>query len=482
MHRRTRDGSYREHPARSLMFPNTKILEVYPEDRYVWLGAKDGLFRYNPGLDTLVHPPGVTLVREVITNDDSLVFGGTHPAAVRGHGITDPGDRGSTRMVSLPYRSNNLRFTYASPGHTKPTATRYQYLLEGFDQGWSRWTTETMKEYTNLDEGAYRFRVRARTVSGAVTEEGVFAFEVLPPWYRTLWAYGLYGIALVGALYGYGRYRASVSARKLEQERRVTERLKEANAELRRANRLKDEFLANISHELRTPLASILGFADILDEELEEPQREFVQLIRESGDRLYNTLDALLDLAKFRAGMVELDYSTVDLVDEVDSVLQIFKPRAREKGLALDLAADEPSIQADLDTFCLERIMTNLIGNAIKFTEEGGVTVSVRQMEDEVEIRVADTGIGIEEDFLPNIFEAFRQESSGLSRSHQGVGLGLAITKRMVDLMAGEIEVQSRKGEGTEFILTFLRSQAQESASTNGVVDAMLSHEAEPSA
>jgi signal transduction histidine kinase len=474
MYEREADGSYPGQPSRQLTFPDTKILEILFEGETVWFTTKDGLLRYHPTLDARFGPPPSTLVRQVSFNGDSLLFGGT--SVEKAKDATT--DRTTDTPVHLAYGENSLRFSYAAPIHNKPTATRYQYMLEGFDRDWSPWTNETSKEYASLPEGEYRFRVRARTVNGKITDEGVFAFQVLSPWYRTWWAYGLYTMGLIGALYGYGRYRASVSAKKLEQERKVNERLKEANAELRRANRLKDEFLANISHELRTPLASILGFADVLDEELQEPQREFVRLIKQSGDRLYNTLDALLDLAKFRAGMVELDYSTVDVVAEIDAVLQIFEPKAREKELKLGLTSSKSVIEADLDTFCLERILTNLVGNAIKFTEAGEVLVSVTASEEIVEIRVTDTGIGIDEEFLPDIFEAFRQESSGLSRSHQGVGLGLAITKRIVELMEGEIRVDSDKGRGTEVSITFPRFRREQPLNSNGMHREVISPEA----
>src|SRR5690606_12637870 len=194
--------------------------------------------------------------------------------------------------------------------------------------------------------------------------------------------------------------------------------------------RLKTAFLNNMSHEIRTPLTGILGFAEILAEEIDEPYRAFARRIEKSGARLLATLNSVLDLAQLEANSVSLHPEPVDVTDEIREVLLSLTPLAEEKGLALTLLpAPEADTTARLDRACLSRIATNLVGNAIKFTRSGGVTVETRATEDEVAFAVRDTGIGIAEDALPHLFSEFWQESAGQGRSHEGSGLGLSITK-----------------------------------------------------
>ncbi|HMB93760.1 MAG TPA: ATP-binding protein [Rhodothermales bacterium] len=217
---------------------------------------------------------------------------------------------------------------------------------------------------------------------------------------------------------------------------------------------MKNTFVNTMSHELRTPLTGILGAAQILKNDLEE-KNEFVEVIELSGLRLFNTLNAVLDLAQIEAGKMEPDLAPVAVLAQVKKAVQALTPLASQKGLTLKVKPPQTEVQAVVDQGLLERVLDNLIGNAIKFTNEGGVTVEVESDEAEVFIRIRDTGIGISETYLTQVFDTFTQESSGLARNHEGNGLGLAIAQRLVELMEGRIEVQSRKGEGSIFTLCF---------------------------
>ena len=219
--------------------------------------------------------------------------------------------------------------------------------------------------------------------------------------------------------------------------------------------RLKTSFLNNMSHELRTPLTGILGFADVLAEEVGSEHREFVGVIRQSAKRLLETLNSVLDLARLEGGGIELRPEPLDLTAEVQEALLLLRPLAEQKGIALRSAAPAPGLRARVDRACFRRMLFNLVGNAIKFTDEGGVTVELSAEAGEACVEVRDTGAGIDPAFFPLLFEEFRQESTGLDRSHEGSGLGLAITKRLVDLSGGAIDVQSQKGEGSLFTLRF---------------------------
>ena len=224
--------------------------------------------------------------------------------------------------------------------------------------------------------------------------------------------------------------------------------------------RLKSAFLANMSHEIRTPLTGILGYAGLLAEEVAGEHREFVEFIEKSGRRLLDTLNSVLELARLEASGVEPSLELLDVGAEAHQAVRLLAPLAEEKGLALTLAtpaAAEGEAVAALDRVCLSRILTNLIGNGIKFTDEGGVHVAVEVDGADVVVRVRDTGVGIAAEFLPHIFDEFKQESEGHARSHEGAGLGLAITRRLTDLLGGTISVESARPGGTTFTLAFPR-------------------------
>jgi CheY-like chemotaxis protein/nitrogen-specific signal transduction histidine kinase len=224
--------------------------------------------------------------------------------------------------------------------------------------------------------------------------------------------------------------------------------------------RLKDSFLANMSHEIRTPLTGILGFAQVLKQEVGGEHQELVQFIQEGGKRLLNTLNSVLDLAQLEANTVQPSIKTIDLCQEVAECSALLEPLAVMNGLTFTLETPPDPLYVDIDKRYLCRIINNLVANAVKFTEQGGVAIAVEGDSESVAVRVRDTGTGISEDFMPYIFDEFKQESTGLSRSHEGSGLGLAITRKLVELLKGKISVRSKKGVGSEFVVTFPR-QAQ---------------------
>ncbi|WP_420456162.1 ATP-binding protein [Rubrivirga sp.] len=217
------------------------------------------------------------------------------------------------------------------------------------------------------------------------------------------------------------------------------------------AARLKSSILANMSHEIRTPLTAILGFADILREEVSEDLFEYADTIRSGGQRLLDTLNDLLDFARLDAERAVLVPEPIDVAAVVRESVALLAPLAQRKGLGLHLQSSASVVRGVHSPASLGRVVTNLVGNAIKFTERGEVRVSLHAEASFFALRVQDTGVGISEAFLPDLFEAFKQESDGHGRDFEGTGLGLAITKRLTELMGGEIRVWSRKGEGTLF-------------------------------
>ncbi|WP_412061595.1 ATP-binding protein [Rubrivirga sp. IMCC45206] len=225
----------------------------------------------------------------------------------------------------------------------------------------------------------------------------------------------------------------------------------EAREQAEEAARLKSSILANMSHEIRTPLTAILGFADILREEVPEDLYEYADTIHGGGQRLLDTLNDILDFARLDAERASVLPEPIDAALVVRESVGLLAPLAQRKGLGLHLQSSSASVPAVHSASALGRVLTNLVGNAIKFTEKGEVRVSLHAAPTFFAIRVQDTGVGIADEFLPELYEAFKQESDGHRRDFEGTGLGLAITKRLVDLMGGEIRVWSKKGEGTLF-------------------------------
>ncbi|MGI0485523.1 response regulator [Pantanalinema rosaneae CENA516] len=242
------------------------------------------------------------------------------------------------------------------------------------------------------------------------------------------------------------------------QLRHSSERISLANAELARAARLKDEFLANMSHELRTPLNSILGLSELLLEEvygsLTDRQRQFLQTIEQSGEHLLSLINDILDLSKIESGKVAIDLSSVALASVCESSLNFVREQARHKQIQLTCTIDETISEIEADERRLMQVLVNLLSNAVKFTPDRGrvqLEVQMNRLQQAVEFRVTDTGIGIASENLHEIFQPFLQVESSLSRRYEGTGLGLSIVRRIVDLHGGSIRVESELGRGSCF-------------------------------
>lgn len=221
-----------------------------------------------------------------------------------------------------------------------------------------------------------------------------------------------------------------------------------ARQEAERLAKLKTAILGNMSHELRTPITAIIGYAELLRHEVDADQQELVDMVRLGGERLHDTLDSVLAYAQIESGNRSVYVTSYDLAEVVCKSTRLFRDQLRRKGLTLDLRGAGPLL-CEGDASAVHRIVHNLLSNAIKFTETGGIGVRVHDHGNIAEVQVTDTGCGIPTAFVPKLFEPFEQASIGHSRLYEGCGLGLAITGRLVDLLGGQIEVESAPDLGT---------------------------------
>jgi PAS domain S-box-containing protein len=250
----------------------------------------------------------------------------------------------------------------------------------------------------------------------------------------------------------------------------------EAKETAEEMSKLKSNFLANMSHELRTPLIAILGYTEILKTEVENHEwNEMISTIMQSGKRLLETLNLILDLSKVEADKVQINYSEINITEEVNDIVTMMAPVAQKKNLTLKSVIEKETVIAKLDKRLLHSIITNLVNNAIKYTHKGGIiielSIAISGGKKYAMISVIDTGIGIAKEDQETIFDEFRQVSEGYNRHFEGAGLGLTIARKFAEKMGGSISLQSEVGKGSTFTVVF---PAEESASVDESKDHVL--------
>jgi PAS domain S-box-containing protein len=324
----------------------------------------------------------------------------------------------------------------------------------------SHMTREQMRQHLHPEDRERSRQVLARAVAERTAYD--IEYRVTKPDGTTSWvaARGLAQYDAAGRVTGMIGVAVDITPRKLiEQERdRLLESERAARGEAEHASRMKDEFLATLSHELRTPLNAILGYAQLLRSGVMGPSEldEAVEVIERNARAQTQIIEDLLDMSRIISGKVRLDVQGVSLVDVIESAIQTVTPAADAKGIRLQTILDPLAGPIAGDPGRLQQVFWNLLNNAIKFTPKGGrVQVILARVNSHVEVAVSDTGVGIKPEFLPYVFDRFRQADATTSRRFGGLGLGLAIVKSLVELHGGTVQATSPgEGRGATFVLS----------------------------
>jgi len=443
----------------------------------VWVASARGLWRHDPatrevrrfgdgdGLASAEFNRAPLLKRR-----DGTIFGGTlsgiigfDPEHIVENSASPPPrlDRivvrrdGRDRDVAVPagaidmdWKDRDLRITARIPAFADPAAHRYQWKLDGFDADWIAGNAHGEREYAQLPAGDYALRVRGANAAGAWSEAAApLAIRVAaPPWARS-WAFALYATAgILALLAGMRAYR-----RRLKR-RHAWELAKQQRAFAEQESAAKSNFLATMGHEIRTPMTGVLGMTELLlRSDLDSSQHGYAQAIQDSGRLLLRLVNDSLDLARIEAGKLQLEIAPFDLQGLLRQVEALAQPQATHRGLSwsLSIAGHAPRWLLG-DALRIEQILLNLVQNAIKFTERGGVKLTASGCVDGgVVFRVIDTGPGISAAQHERLFQRFEQADGPQRRS--GSGLGLAICRELVAHMGGTLEIDSATGQGSVF-------------------------------
>lgn len=427
-------------------------------DDELYFGGQDGFNYFSPlSLPTNNAIPSVLLTELKVANN--MVIPGEHSAIKEQISFA--------KEISLEY-GQNFSISYVALNFTAPQQNQYAYKLEGLDKDWNNVGREKTAYYTNLDPGEYKFHVRASNNEGAWNNQVTsISVRVLPPLWRTGYAYVLY-ILLVAGLLFYARHRGIRKIKNelaLQQEKiNAQQQIEQHRIEAERVHALdlqKIKFLTNLSHEFRTPISLILAPVDKLLAAKPDPLVSTqVKMIRRNARRLLNFVNQLLDFRKMEEQELKLNPEKGDVVDFINEAAQAFQDLSDRKKISLSVDRGIDSLLTVFDHDKLERIIFNLLSNAFKFTKSGGSVCLKISLEEDSDrmwpilcIVISDTGIGIAPEIRERIFDRFFMDNSVTSVLNQGSGIGLSIVREFVELHGGKITVESTPEQGSTFFV-----------------------------
>jgi signal transduction histidine kinase/DNA-binding response OmpR family regulator/streptogramin lyase len=352
-----------------------------------------------------------------------------------------------TAELTFPYNEANFSIGFAALDYFNPSNNRYAFLLEGLDKNWNYRTGQTEATYTLQRPGTYRFRLKAANSDGVWNpEERQLRITVLPPPWRTGWAYAAYTLVLAGALYGVWRFI------RLRHRLQLEQLAKQQQEEL---NEMKLRFFTNITHEFRTPLTLILGpLEELLRQHSNNGIHRQLHTMQRNAQRLLHLVNQILTFRKLESDHEQMQATKADLIAFLQDIFQSFAESARLRSMDYRFECFEGELWVWFDADKLEKVFFNLLSNAFKFTPDGGeIVLQLKQYEGKVEIRVQDNGNGIKPELHGQIFKRFYEKVAVPHVNVKGSGIGLALSKQMIELHQGSIRVESELGRGATFVV-----------------------------
>ncbi len=429
------------------------------DDRRIWvLDGSGQVYWYDISFAAVpLALPRLSLRRIQSLREGELLMGGQWPAG---------------RPLVLEPEQNALRFEYSLSRFLRNDATQYRSRLLGMEREWTPWTAETHRDVTNLGAGRYTLEIQARDISGRTYSQRYVDWRVMPRWYESTWAYAGYGLGLLLLTGGVFRLGRHWRVRQLERERErlnalVELRTREVRQQARKLeamNEAKSRFFANVSHEFRTPLTLTIGPLESLVREhaaeLSPMAGRYLQLALDNARRMLSLVGQILDMNRLEAGRMPLRVAEADLAAFLRQLCERFQARMQLRGLSFTTRGLEEPVLLHFDVDHLDKIVSNLLSNASKFTPEGGDVVLALEVErEQVRIRVSDSGPGVRDEEKVHVFRRYYQSRHVHNATEPGTGIGLSLCRELVRLHHGRIWVEDADGGGACFVLELPRGR-----------------------
>ncbi len=351
----------------------------------------------------------------------------------------------STKKITLPYNQNTFSFEFGMISFMQNSKNKFAYKLDGYDKDWQKIGSAREAFFTNIPPGNYTFRVKATNNDGVWSKHQVsLNIVIIPPWYATHLAYVIYAVLFI-MLLALG-YRTIINRERLKAALQV-EHIE--LVKMQELDEMKSNFFANISHEFRTPLTLILG---PLKSMFSSKKEKHIAMMIRNGESLLKLIDQLLELSKLESGGMPLEAEMDNVVEFLEPIVQSFLPLAIEKNITFIITMPPAKILLYFDKEKLEKVVTNLLSNAFKYTPESGkVTFKIKELEKKIVLSVEDEGIGIPENEKNLVFNRYYRVRDAKEKKRKGTGIGLSLSKELVELHKGRIELESVEGQGTVF-------------------------------
>ncbi|MCX7797548.1 MAG: ATP-binding protein [Melioribacter sp.] len=391
-----------------------------------------------------------------------------------------------TKEIKISYKSNIITIKFAALHFAKPGKNMYAFKMAGLESDWNYVGNQNFAYYAYIPPGEYTFYVKAANPDGYWNTNGAkLKLIITPPFYETTnfrvaVILFILSIVYVGYLYKLKSIKKHEKElenliqektklneeliQEIEERKKIEKELIKAREKAESSERLKSEFLAQMSHEIRSPIHTILNFSELIKEQITPTDNEIIKesfdSIERAGERIVRTIDLILNMSELQAGSYECIYKDIDINDILRKLYPEFSYKAKKKNLELIYNINEKELKVNADEYSVTQIFINLIENAIKYTNTGKVEVSsYLNQQNQIVVKVSDTGIGISEEFIPKLFTLFNQEQRGYTREFEGNGLGLALVKKYCELNNAQISVESKKGIGSTFTVTFIKNK-----------------------